>query len=358
MNLIDRIIMMLLCSSYLFIDSIDNTQVIVFLVAISISLLNFYYDNTKIRLAFAILYLILCNFYPTYLTFLPLVLYDLILLNKWWYAATSTVFELILLFLYDVPMYYFIFPLTLVSYLLAHRTKTISELHGRFKKMRDDSTELNILLHQKNQDLLEKQEYEIHLATLKERNRIAREIHDNVGHLLSRSILQVAAMNAIHNAINGEQNKELSDLNQTLNQAMTSIRQSVHDLHDESVKLCDSVQRIIREFPHLQIEYQSDTNEITNRSIQYCFIMIIKEALSNVIKHSNATKVQINLSTYNTFYLLIIEDNGTEKKPNSDNSGIGLYSMEQRVDALHGSIRINKKQGYKIFVNIPKEPAL
>ena len=46
------------------------------------------------------------------------------------------------------------------------------------------------MLTQKNKDLLEKQDYEIHVATLKERNRIAREIHDNVGHMLSRSLLQ------------------------------------------------------------------------------------------------------------------------------------------------------------------------
>ena len=50
-------------------------------------------------------------------------------------------------------------------------------------KLRDDSTEKNLLLEEKNHMLVEKQNYEIYTATLKERNRIAREIHDNVGHL-------------------------------------------------------------------------------------------------------------------------------------------------------------------------------
>ena len=50
----------------------------------------------------------------------------------------------------------------------------------------------------KKQEPMEKQDYEIYLATLRERNRIAREIHDNVGHMLSRSILQMGALITIH----------------------------------------------------------------------------------------------------------------------------------------------------------------
>ena len=53
-----------------------------------------------------------------------------------------------------------------------------------YRKTRDDSKERNLLLHEKNRSLIEKQDYEIYTATLQERNRIAREIHDNVGHLL------------------------------------------------------------------------------------------------------------------------------------------------------------------------------
>lgn len=63
--------------------------------------------------------------------------------------------------------------------------------------MRDTDTELKLVMEQRNRELLEKQDNEIYLATLRERNRIAREIHDNVGHMLSRSILQVGALATI-----------------------------------------------------------------------------------------------------------------------------------------------------------------
>lgn len=73
------------------------------------------------------------------------------------------------------------------------------------------------------------------LQTLRERNRIAREIHDNVGHMLSRSILQMGALITIHKEepLHGQ----LAGVGETLNQAMNSIRESVHDLHDESIDL-------------------------------------------------------------------------------------------------------------------------
>ncbi len=63
------------------------------------------------------------------------------------------------------------------------------------------SEEHTLLLSEKNKALLEKQDYEIYAATLRERNRIAREIHDNVGHVLSRSILMTAACKPIKKMI-------------------------------------------------------------------------------------------------------------------------------------------------------------
>ena len=94
----------------------------------------------------------------------------------------------------------------------------------------------------KNRMLVEKQDYEIYAATLKERNRIAREIHDNVGHLLSRSILITGAAKALN--ASDTLSPVLDNLDHSLNQAMTSIRSSVHDLHDESLNLKEAAESL------------------------------------------------------------------------------------------------------------------
>ena len=78
------------------------------------------------------------------------------------------------------------------------KEEAYEELEQEYRKTRDDSKERNLLLQEKNRSLIEKQDYEIYTATLQERNRIAREIHDNVGHLLSRSILIVGAMKIVN----------------------------------------------------------------------------------------------------------------------------------------------------------------
>ena len=85
--------------------------------------------------------------------------------------------------------------------------------------------ELTTQLVEKNKAMQRNQDYEIYLATLKERNRIAREIHDNVGHMLTRSILQLGALSVINK--DETVGEAINDLSGTLNTAMTSIRSSV-----------------------------------------------------------------------------------------------------------------------------------
>lgn len=130
----------------------------------------------------------------------------------------------------------------------AEHTVCGGNLHQKeaYIHLKDSSTELRLVMQKRQQELMEKQDYEIHLATLQERNRIAREIHDNVGHMLSRAILQMGALQTIHQEepLHGQ----LLQINDTLGEAMNSIRESVHDLHNESLDLRQALLDICREF--------------------------------------------------------------------------------------------------------------
>ena len=106
-----------------------------------------------------------------------------------------------------------------LSALLKLRTLALSRSRRDYKDLTDNAKEISLHLEQKNKELLEKQDYEIQVATLNERNRIAREIHDSVGHLLSRSILQLGALKAVHRQ-EPELNAQLDTLKSTLSQAM------------------------------------------------------------------------------------------------------------------------------------------
>lgn len=263
--------------------------------------------------------------------------------------------------------------------LLHGRTRRLDELEQEYKRSRDDSRELTLMLEKKNQDLLEKQDTEVYLATLKERNRIAREIHDNVGHMLSRSILMVGALKAVNQ--NENLKVPMEQLDQTLNEAMTNVRQSVHDLHDESVNLKEVMESLAAEFSFCPVQLTYDMGYDIPKEIKYSFIAITKEALNNVMRHSNADEVKILVREHPWLYQLIIEDNGTSderiqpdgdqkeyaeresagktgdtrKTENTESSGIGIRNMKERVRMLGGTMQIQKENGFRIFITVPKQ---
>ena len=77
------------------------------------------------------------------------------------------------------------------------------------------------------------------------------------------------------------------------------------------------------------------------RTIKYAFLSITKEALSNIIKHSNATAVSILMREHPALWQLVIQDNGTLQSP-SATEGIGLENMKERIRKLHRkSTRLN-----------------
>ena len=161
--------------------------------------------------------------------------------------------------------------------------------------MRDEDAELQLLLEERNKSLLEKQNTEIYTATLRERNRIAREIHDNVGHMLTRSILMVGALKTTCKEQPLSQPLEL--LQETLNQAMDSIRKSVHDLHDSSLNLEESLKNLIKEFTFCPVELQYDMPAELPSEMKYSVVAIVKEALVNISKHSEASKAEISITS-------------------------------------------------------------
>lgn len=225
--------------------------------------------------------------------------------------------------------------------------------HKKLITIRDNSVEKNMHLKEQNIRLAEAQDNAVRLATLRERNRIAREIHDNVGHMLTRSLLQSGALMIINKDENLKE--PLESLKNTLDSAMTSIRSSVHDLYDESIDLekiiNDSISSVSERF-NVHLNYSMSENVPGN--IKLCIASIVKEALSNAVKHSDGDKISIMLLEHPGFYQLMIEDNGHPGKIKE--TGIGLKNMEERAVNAGGRITFTpSEKGFRIFMSIPKQ---
>lgn len=217
-------------------------------------------------------------------------------------------------------------------------------------RIRDDSEEMRQLLVQKNELLRGSQDREIAMATLNERNRIAREIHDNVGHLLSRSILQMGALQAVYQE--EPLASSLKQVSATLGESMDSIRKSVHKLHNESIDLQGAIQDLIARNDGYEVRLDYDMPSAVPRKVKYGVLSIVTEAFENVRRHSDGKRVWITVMEHPAFYQLIFRDDGHPGRIRE--SGIGLHNMRSRIEELGGGINFDTKKGFRIFANIPK----
>lgn len=357
--LLSHLFILVYCLGGLLFQNLSRQIIVSFLLSVTAATSFYYFQNKKLSEIVLYAYAVFTFFFPEISLFIPLFMIETNRIRL--YPAMLVFLAEIFLFFIPSNIPYFIFLLfgMLLASFLGYLTESYHTLAQKYKEMRDDSTERNLLLKARNQTLLENQDYEIHNATLKERNRIAREIHDNVGHMLSRSILMTGALQAINQDENCKESLQL--LQNTLSQAMDNIRASVHNLHDDSINLQKSIENLIESFTFCPVHLEYDIQNDVPSAVRYAFISITKEALTNITKHSNATLVQITLREHPSMYQLIIHDNGetaSAKQISFENleenpRGIGLVNMADRVRLLHGILQISQKNGFQIFVSIP-----
>ena len=223
-------------------------------------------------------------------------------------------------------------------------------------------------LHGRISDLDEERAQATRMAHLSERTRIARDIHDNVGHLLTRAIMQIQAGRVVAQS-KGDQSTEriLDDVGKTLNEAMTTIRRSVHDLEDEGTDFASQMEDASSEasMGRLKVDLNNGI-ETAPAPVCRCLATIVREALTNTVRHSSASSAQVILRDLPAFWQMVVQDDGGIQHSQPDSSpikepglqrGMGLADMEARARALGGTANSGpNRQGWKVFVSLPKEP--
>lgn len=363
-ELSDKLILFISCLTlYLFEVEIEYLIIPILLILV-ISSLSTFLNDRRIKLAFFLIFIAISHISPYMLLFLPVVIYDIALFD-YQFLSVIALFPLISNFAYyNLFMIAFSFLFLLFGWILKYKSISLIRLKSDYNEQRDTSTELTLLQEQKNQSILKNQDYEINLATLNERNRISKDIHDNIGHLLSRSLLQIGALLTVTNE---EITKEsLTLLKASISDGMDSIRNSIHNMYEESIDLYTAIDTLVKDFNYCDINFQYDINSSPDTKLKYALIAIVKEALNNIIKHSKATKVLVNLREHPAMYQLIISDNGEIEEIKRQKltrlfenqtyyEGIGIQNITDRVKGFQGNINISLDRGFKLFITIPKE---
>ena len=379
-RLYEKLAILLLCLPGFLLSGTVALSVMAFLFAVIVSCTVQLLSGRKIVLVILFAASALCGVLPVLTCALPLFLYDSIREKKWWLVlpGVSVIANINAL---SFPQILCILTGLTVTLMLVLRMTSLEDSVGRLTELHDSITEKNVQLAEQNKRLFEAQDSEIHVATLKERNRIARGIHDNVGHLLTRSILQTGALQILNK--DESLREPLNELKTTLDGAMTSIRESVHDLHDDSIDL----KRVLQEMAdavnvepenaadssdgheplpgqaasnrgpsRFDINLQYDASQNIPGHIKLCVAGIVKEGISNAVKHSNGDRLDIIFREHPAFYQLLIEDNGHNKEGRELSGGIGLHNMEDRAKSVGGRITFTaSEQGFRVFLTIPKQ---
>lgn len=194
LEIIDKLVIFLCCVSIYLLESAHGLFIFPVILVLTLSSINSYFENNKLHVLSFIIYGILCMLFSELLIFLPLILYDVIC-SKYRFIALFALVPIVSNEGYLSNRITFI-TLAFIAFTILLKVRTTSD--ARLKKdyinFRDKTSELSIKLEDQNASLIVNKDYEINLA----RNRIAREIHDNVGHILSRCLLQIGALIVIN----------------------------------------------------------------------------------------------------------------------------------------------------------------
>ena len=327
---------------------IRDTPIVIFLLlVIAATALSQYYNDRKLTFVLVGSYAIISLFYPPALVFLSVLFIDIAT-----HLPSRYTFFLPLIFLITNNEYMFFHILVgLTALVLAHMLTRLAEVDVANKAIRDTNALQKKSLIMKNQEIIVRRADEINMAKLKERNRIARDIHDTVGHYLSRALLQTGALSAINQ--NEAMQLAIDDLKITLTNSMNSVRDGVHDLKDDSIDLQAAVASILDE-SGFKTSFIYDAPGTVVSVVKNCFLVVLKESITNTRKHSDATEISVRIVEHPAMYQFLVADNGTQE-PKTASHGIGLQNIQERISELNGYCRINYQEGFRIFLTIPKE---
>lgn len=322
----------------------------------------------------------------------------------------------------------------LSALLLGVRSAQVHQAVKQSHALRDGLQQEMLKLKRANARFHEAQDAQIRAATLSERARIARDIHDNVGHLLTRLIFQVKALrisctsgysfdgpssevpdsssqvavdgfsNAVsdtssNRVLNGSSNtaldnsphgvpngssevaplnaplgvaldKELAEIEATLNTALDSMRKSVHALSDEGEDMPTALNAVALHCGVSDVRVNCTLDDAVPPAVSRCIVAVAKEALTNAAKHGQAQRAWVAVVEYPSFWRLTVENDGT--LPSGDETsgetgesslthlldqerGLGLRSMQDRVESLGGMIDFLKTPRFTVFATFPKE---
>lgn len=239
------------------------------------------------------------------------------------------------------------------------------ERNALFKQLAQANTELEEAHHQLEQSVAQQQE----LAILRERGRLAREMHDTIGHALVLISVKLEAAQRLRTRDPERCDQELEATKEIARGTMTTLRASIANLRSpalEREQLYPALRRSVDELAlrtglHATCMLAAESKNLSN-AVTETLWKVSQEALTNIEKHARAKNVEIEISQQETQLYMRIHDDGIglppafchlhQEEPLAHSGHYGLRGMRERVEAIGGQLTLQSAQGQGTTVEI------
>jgi two-component system sensor histidine kinase DegS len=220
------------------------------------------------------------------------------------------------------------------------------------------------------EDAQQKQDFGLRIieAQEEERKRVSREIHDGPAQMLANVMMRSELIERIYRERGAEEGfKEIRNLRTNVRNALYEVRRIIYDLRPMALDDLGLIPTL-RKYMNTIEEYNGKTKihfhsigEISDRRLpprfEVALFRLAQEAVTNALKHSEATEISVKVEAAKDTIIMVIKDNGNgfdikQLKGNKDKKSFGLIGMKERIDLLEGKMTIDSKVGLGTFIMI------
>ncbi len=192
------------------------------------------------------------------------------------------------------------------------------------------------------------------LAAVAERERIARDLHDVLGHTLSVIVLKAELAGRLMERDPKRAAAEIADVESTARTALAEVREAIGGYRAKGLAAELAAAKRTLDAAGVALSYEADANTLQTglpATEETVLSLAVREAVTNIVRHAEATECRMRLATTGDgFHALLVEDNGRHAVTREGN---GLRGMRERVQALGGRFSLKSEQGTSLLVELP-----
>lgn len=231
---------------------------------------------------------------------------------------------------------------------------TIDEVNTLYEKLSKANEDLRIA----NEQLKEYSKITEKMGETRERNRLAREIHDTLGHTLTGILAGLDACLTTIDISPQETKKQLEMIAGVTRQGINEVRRSVNKLRPDALErlnLESAIRKMIMEVESVSNTRITFVSEVVplkfDADEEDAIYRVIQESITNAIRHGKATQIRIHIESVNGEIILTIKDNGVGCKEMK--KGFGTRHIVERIQMLKGSVEFDGSDGFTVTARIP-----